>query len=68
MNLPIPKDSASGLALTSLFGLVFGILLKKGRVTDYNVIVNFVRLKDFTVFKIMLTAIVVGGIRLRSQL
>ena len=51
-----------GLALAALFGLIFGILLNKGRVTDYNVIVNLFRLKDFTVLKIMLTAIVVGGL------
>ena len=30
--------------------------------TDYNVIVNQFRLRDFTVLKIMITAIVVGGI------
>lgn len=62
MNLPIPTNSIGGLALAAIFGLIFGILLNKGRVTDYNVIVNFFRLKDFTVIKIMLTAIVVGGI------
>jgi hypothetical protein len=43
------------------FGLVFGFLLHRGGVTDFNVIVNFFRLKDLTVLKVMLTAIVVGG-------
>jgi hypothetical protein len=62
MNLPIPKDSITGLVIAAIFGIIFGILLNKGRVTDYNVIVNFFRFKDFTVLKIMLTAIVVGGI------
>lgn len=62
MNLPIPKDSTSGLILSAVFGLIFGILLNKGRVTEYSVIVNLFRLKDFTVMKIMLTAIVVGGL------
>ncbi|MBK1830993.1 YeeE/YedE family protein [Verrucomicrobiaceae bacterium R5-34] len=62
MNIPIAKDSIEGLVLAATFGLVFGVLLNKGRVTDYNVIVNLFRLKDFTVMKIMLTAIVVGGI------
>ncbi|MFT5904442.1 MAG: putative membrane protein YedE/YeeE [Cryomorphaceae bacterium] len=62
MNLPIPKDSITGLVIAALFGIIFGILLNKGRVTDYNVIVNLFRFKDFTVLKIMLTAIVVGGI------
>jgi len=41
---------------------VFGWLLQRGRVTDTNVIVNQFRLLDFTVAKVMLTAIVVGGI------
>jgi len=62
MNLPIPTGSGGGLALAAVFGFAFGILLQKGRVTDYNVIVNFFRLRDMTVLKIMLTAIVIGGI------
>ncbi len=62
MNFPIPKDSATGLILSAAFGLTFGILLNKGRVGEYRVIVNLFRLKDFTVMKIMLTAIVVGGL------
>jgi len=62
MNLPISTSSTAGLVLAGVFGLVFGVLLNKGRVTDYNVIVNLFRLKDFTVLKVMLTAILVGGI------
>jgi hypothetical protein len=62
MNLPVSTSSTAGLLLAGLFGLVFGILLNKGRVTDYNVIVNLFRLRDWTVLRIMLTAIVVGGI------
>ncbi len=44
-----------------IFGVIFGVLLQKGGVTSYNVIVNQFRLRDFTVMKIMLTAIIVGG-------
>lgn len=43
-------------------GLAFGFLLQKGGVTRYNTIVNQFRLKDFTVLKTMLTAIVVGAV------
>lgn len=57
---PVAKETA--LWLAPLFGLAFGWLLERGRVLDYNVIVNQLRLRDFTVLKIMLTAIVVGGI------
>src|SRR5678815_2038077 len=59
MNLPIQGNAALWLAV--VFGLVFGFLLHRGGVTDYNVIVNQFRLKDFTVAKIMFAAIVVGG-------
>jgi len=62
MSIPFSTSSTTGLILAAVFGFIFGILLNKGRVTDYNVIVNFFRLKDLTVMKIMLTAIIVGGI------
>ncbi len=45
-----------------MFGFVFGLLLQRGRVANYDTIVNQFRLKDFTVLKVMFTAIVVGGI------
>ena len=45
-----------------VFGFIFGWLLQRGGVTDYNVVVNQFRFKDFTVLKVMLTAVVVGGI------
>lgn len=45
-----------------LIGFFFGFLLQKGRVAQFNVIVRQFLLKDFTVFKIMLSAIIVGGI------
>jgi uncharacterized protein len=60
MTLPVSGNAALWLAV--LFGAAFGFLLHRGRVTDYNVIVNQFRLKDFTVLKVMFTAIIVGGI------
>ena len=68
MNLPFSTSSTAGLILAAVFGLAFGILLNKGRVTDYNVIVNLFRFKDFTVLKIMLTAIVVGGLGVSAMM
>jgi uncharacterized membrane protein YedE/YeeE len=56
------------LLLGAITGLVFGFLLQKGGVTQYNVIVNQFRLKDFTVLKTMLTAIVVGAIGIYAML
>jgi uncharacterized membrane protein YedE/YeeE len=60
MTFPITGESAHWLAIP--FGLVFGFLLHRGGVADYNVIVNQFRFRDFTVLKIMLTAIIVGGV------
>ena len=43
-----------------LFGLLFGFLLQKGGVGKFNVLIGQLLLQDFTVAKVMLTAIVVG--------
>jgi len=53
-------DAASQLMAGLLFGLVFGFLLQKGGVGKYNVLIGQLLLQDFTVAKVMLTAIVVG--------
>lgn len=55
-------ESPGRLILGFLTGLIFGILLHKGRVTRYAVIVRQFLLKDFTVLRIMLSAIVVGAV------
>jgi uncharacterized membrane protein YedE/YeeE len=60
MTLPI--QGSLSLILAVVFGAVFGALLHRGRVADYNVIVNQFRFRDFTVLRVMLSAIVVGGI------
>jgi hypothetical protein len=44
------------------FGIIFGFLLHKGGVTHYNVIIGQLLLEDFTVAKIILTAVIVGKI------
>lgn len=57
-----PVTGTNALILAVFFGAAFGWLLHRGRVLDYDVIINQFRLRDFTVLKVMLTAIVVGGI------
>lgn len=57
-----PVTGTSALVLAIVFGFAFGWLLHRGRVTNYDVILNQFRLRDFTVLKVMLTAIVVGGV------
>lgn len=43
-----------------IIGILFGFFLQKGGVTKYDVIVGQLRLIDFTVIKIIFTAIVVS--------
>lgn len=44
------------------FGIIFGFLLHKGGATKYDVIVGQLLLTDFTVLKIMLSAVATGMI------
>ena len=60
---PVPPVAAVPKLITgALFGLVFGFLLQKGGVGKFNVLIGQLLLQDWTVAKIMLTAIVVGMI------
>jgi hypothetical protein len=47
-------------ALGLVFGIAFGIFLQKAGVTSYNVIIGQLLLVDFTVLKVMMSAVVVG--------
>ena len=57
-----PITGTNALVLAVVFGFAFGWLLHRGRVADYNTIIGQFLFRDFTVLKVMLTAIVVGGI------
>jgi hypothetical protein len=63
-KVPPTNQSSTGkqLALGLLFGLCFGFLLQKGGVAKYHVLIGVLLLEDFTVAKVMLSAIVVGMI------
>jgi len=50
------------LVLGALTGLVFGFLLVRGGVSRFETIVGQFLLRDFTVVKVMGTAVVVGGL------
>lgn len=56
------------LALGLLTGIVFGVLLQKGRVAKFRVIVGQFLLRDWTVVKIMGTAVVVGAVGIYALL
>ncbi len=53
---PFPR-----ILLGLITGFIFGFLLQKGRVSDRRTIIGQFLLRDFTVMKVMLTAIIVGG-------
>jgi len=54
------KNKTAQLVLGLLFGICFGFLLQKGGATSYNVIEGQLLLTDFTVLKLMLSAVIVG--------
>ena len=55
-------DEPIKLALGLVTGILFGVLLQKGQAAKYQVIMGQLFLKNWTVVKIMLTAVVVGSI------
>lgn len=58
-----PKQLMLGL----VFGVIFGFLLQKGGVAKYDVLMGALFLTDFTVMKIILSAIAVGMIGIFSM-
>ncbi len=58
------KTEKSTLYWGMLFGVIFGFLLQKGGVTRYDVIIGQLLLEDFTVVKIMFSAIITGAVGL----
>ena len=59
-NLHLNKQSQ--LILGLFMGIIFGFLLQKGGAGKYDIILGQLLLKDFTVLKIMLSAVVTGMI------
>jgi uncharacterized protein len=55
-------DTPDKLLLGLLTGLAFGVLLQKGQVTKFAVIVGQFLFQNWTVVKIMATAVVVGSV------
>jgi uncharacterized protein len=60
--MTVPVTGPLLLPLGIVFGFAFGWLLQRARLTDTEVIIGQLRLRDSTLFKVMLTAIVVGGV------
>jgi hypothetical protein len=60
MLTSLHKNRSAQIALGLLFGICFGFLLQKGGVTTFSVIEGQLLLTDFTVLKLMLSAVIVG--------
>ncbi len=58
----IQTSSPKVLIQGSIFGIVFGFLLQKGGVAKYHVLIGQLLLEDFTVLKVMMSAVLVGSI------
>ena len=56
------RKDKSPLIWGLVFGILFGFLLQKGGATRYGVIIGQLLLSDFTVLKIMLSAVLTGMI------
>lgn len=56
------EHAGSGIAGGIVFGLLFGFLLQKGGVTKYNILIGQLLLEDFTVIKVMMSAVAVGTV------
>ncbi|MBD3305380.1 YeeE/YedE family protein [candidate division KSB3 bacterium] len=54
------KNTGLQLKIGLLVGIVFGFLLQRGGVTRYDVIIGQLLLQDWTVVKVMLTAVITG--------
>lgn len=61
------QTGVSTLLSGLMFGVAFGFLLQKGGATKYDVIVAQLLLTDFTVLKIMLSAVVTGMIGIHAM-
>jgi hypothetical protein len=57
---PLEITGTARLALGLVTGIAFGFILQKGQALKFHKIIDALRLKDFTIWKLMFTAIGVG--------
>jgi hypothetical protein len=62
MLTTIHRQAKTQIVLGLLIGIAFGFLLQKSNVTNYQVVIGQLLLSDFTVTKMMLSAVMVGMI------
>jgi uncharacterized protein len=62
MLTALHRQTKTQIVLGLLIGIAFGFLLQKSGVTRYQVVIGQLLLSDFTVLKMMLSAVIVGMI------
>ena len=62
MLTALHRNANAQLVLGLFIGIAFGFLLQKSGVTRYEVVIGQLLLSDFTVIKVMLSAVIVGMI------
>ena len=67
MRAPASRKKGAPLLWGLAFGMAFGFLLQKGGATKYDVIIGQLLLTDFTVLKIMLSAVLTGMIGIHAM-
>lgn len=65
--VPAARENSFHWLIGLAFGVVFGFLLQKGGVGKFHVLIGQLLLVDFTVVKIMLSAVVVGMIGIHAM-
>jgi uncharacterized membrane protein YedE/YeeE len=60
MPVALHQNKKAQVIIGLCVGIIFGFLLQKAGVTDYNVVTGQLLLTDFTVLKMMLSAVIVG--------
>jgi hypothetical protein len=61
MSWPLVLDGAPALAAGLGLGMVFGLLLERGGLGDPRILTGLFYLRDFTMLKVMFTAIAVAA-------
>jgi hypothetical protein len=59
---PLEITGTARLVLGLVTGIAFGFILQKGQALKFHKIIDALRLRDFTIWKLMFTAIAVGMI------
>lgn len=59
-SIPKEKPKSTKFIQAIIFGFIFGFLLQKGGVAKYHILIGQLLLQDFTVIKVMMSAIIVG--------